>query len=252
MQTQSAAALRLIKTAGPVSDNGDGSLSVPISLQVSNIGNEALTTIQLEDPLNIFGTGQLLAIENIVSQTLSINPGYDGVADTMLLDTTDDLPVAAAASLTFSLRFAPGDEPGPFLNTATATGFGETTGAPVIVRAIPGGQELKRLGVGENRSRDAAYTVPEDERMHIKSVTFSLANQNPTNIARGIAELRIFAGGPWYGIDTIHALVESNPTSALEIPGVYSLALRPRSDLRISVIASTSNVDAGVRLIFLF
>lgn len=129
--TQPMAAIALVKSAGEVIANGDGSLSVSIALTVTNVGNEALETLQIEDDLNIFGNGQLLAVEDLVGAGLGLNPDFDGLNDTRLLDGNDALPVANAATITFTLRFDPGEESGPFLNTAIATALGEISGTQV-------------------------------------------------------------------------------------------------------------------------
>ena len=129
--TEPNPAIAVDKQAGSVVDNGDATFSVPMVITVTNSGNEDLTNLQLTDPLNIFGSGRLIAVENVTSPSLSINPAYDGVADAALLTATDSLPVTTVASISFTLRFDPGSEPGPFINVVTADASGEISGDPV-------------------------------------------------------------------------------------------------------------------------
>jgi len=124
-------AIAVQKSAGAVSDNGDDTFSVPITITVANTGNEALSSLQLEDDLDIFGSGQLIAVESLTSPDLSINASYDGLTDINLLTGTDNLPVAISATVTFTVRFDPANEPGPFVNTVIANATGETSGDPV-------------------------------------------------------------------------------------------------------------------------
>ena len=124
-------AIALTKTAGAVVASADGSLSVAITLTVTNIGDEELVDVQLEDDLNIFRTGLLIAVENLQSDSLTLNPNYNGLGNISLLDGDDSLAAGAAARVTFTLRFNPDRETDPFLNTAIVTGTGAGSGANV-------------------------------------------------------------------------------------------------------------------------
>ena len=124
-------AIEVQKTAGEVVAQQDGSLTVPFEITVTNTGNEQLISLQVEDSLDIFGTGELLAVEQLSSATLSVNTDYDGLTDIDLLDGTDTLALGESASVSFTARFDPGDEPGPFLNVTTAMATGEGGGTVV-------------------------------------------------------------------------------------------------------------------------
>jgi len=102
--------IQIEKTAGIVTDNGDGSLSVPITLTVTNSGEDLLTGLQVEDSLDIFRSGRLLDIEDLDAAGLSLNPDYDGLTDTAILTGADELEVSQSATIAFTLRFDPGDE----------------------------------------------------------------------------------------------------------------------------------------------
>ncbi len=119
-------AISLLKSAGEVT-RVDGTLfqSVPITLTVTNTGDELLNELQIDDPLDIFGSGQAIEILDVVS-SLSINDGFIQLTDSQLLNGNDTLAVGASATIAFTLVFDPADEPGPFNNIATATAVGES------------------------------------------------------------------------------------------------------------------------------
>ncbi len=121
-----ASGISLTKTAGEVT-RVDGTLfqSVPITLNVTNTGSEPLSELQIDDPLDIFGSGQAIEILDVVS-SLSINDGFIQLTDSQLLSGNDTLAVGASATIAFTLVFDPADEPGPFTNFATADAVGET------------------------------------------------------------------------------------------------------------------------------
>lgn len=123
--------IRLEKEAGAVSSNVDGSLSVPITLTVTNTGNEVLDYVQLTDNLNIFGDGELIDVEDLASDDLTVNANFDGDQILTLLEGADSVPPDAEATVTFTVRFYAGAMHGPFINTAIAEGIGEFTGSTV-------------------------------------------------------------------------------------------------------------------------
>jgi uncharacterized repeat protein (TIGR01451 family) len=104
-------------------DNGDGSFDVPITLTLENLGNVALQDVQVTDVLT--GTFPAPATFSIASPpaspSLAVNPSYDGDADANLLAGSDSLAVGATATVSFTVRFFPNTNPGPFFNSATAT-----------------------------------------------------------------------------------------------------------------------------------
>ena len=106
------------KTAGEVTANGDGTYTVPITLQAVNTGDEKLVRLQLKDDLDIFGSGQLVDVSapEVLAGELTLNPGYNGLSDIRLLAGRDSLKPGAEASLRFEITFDPGAESGPFFN----------------------------------------------------------------------------------------------------------------------------------------
>ncbi|MDH3620168.1 MAG: hypothetical protein OER91_04710 [Gammaproteobacteria bacterium] len=141
-------AIAVEKDAGEVMLNDDGSQSVPLTITVSNTGDDELNSVSLEDSLDIFGTGTVLAVESLVSDDLTLNPDYDGLTDTQLLIGTDTLPLSGTGTVTFVLRFDPAEEPGPFANTVTATGIGVVSAETVSATATATFEPLEDLGPG--------------------------------------------------------------------------------------------------------
>ncbi|MEE4280312.1 MAG: SdrD B-like domain-containing protein, partial [Pseudomonadales bacterium] len=95
-----------------------------ISFTVENLGNKALTELQVTDSLaDVFPEGVGFSVVNgsLNSPTLAINPNFDGVGDQDLLLGSDELAAGAIAQLQFDLAISPGDNPGPFRNTGIAT-----------------------------------------------------------------------------------------------------------------------------------
>ncbi|NND70414.1 MAG: hypothetical protein HKN43_02440, partial [Rhodothermales bacterium] len=121
--------IEIIKTAGAVTELGDGNLSVPITLTVRNTGEVGLTDLQIDDNLEIFGGGEFLGIveDSLGAPGLSLRAGYDGSNDINLLTESDPLNVLAVGetkTVTFTVLFNPGDEEGPFLNIANTSANG--------------------------------------------------------------------------------------------------------------------------------
>ena len=118
------------KTAGVVTANGDGTYTVPITLEAVNTGDDKLVKLQFKDDLDIFGSGQLVDVSTpeVLVGELTLNPGYDGLSEIRLLAGSDSLKPGAEASLRFELTFEPGSESGPFLNRALIWTKGKQTG----------------------------------------------------------------------------------------------------------------------------
>ena len=116
-------AVGLAKAAGPVSPNDDGTYSVELSFIVQNVGDAKLLHVQVTDELaSHIAPATVVSVDTLQAAGLTINEGYDGVVDTALLAGSDFLDVHAEASIGFTLRFDANGEPGPFFNSASATG----------------------------------------------------------------------------------------------------------------------------------
>ncbi|MEM6792667.1 MAG: IPTL-CTERM sorting domain-containing protein [Acidobacteriota bacterium] len=120
-------AITLVKTAGAVIDSGLGLFDVVFTLEVTNGGNVLLDSLQVVDDLGAtFPAGV-----NLVSASASCVAGscgtiavdFTGPADTTLLDAaSSSLAPGDSITLELSVSFEPGSEPGPFTNSATASG----------------------------------------------------------------------------------------------------------------------------------
>jgi hypothetical protein len=131
------AQIGIAKAASTPVDNGDGSFTTTITLNIENFGDVALGDIQVSDDLSAFGTYVTLAnldmegeytVSNLMftsntANPLSVDAGFTGAgADTLLLDVTagGTLAVGEVATLSFDLRFNPAQD--SYTNTAIATG----------------------------------------------------------------------------------------------------------------------------------
>ncbi|MCP3968588.1 MAG: hypothetical protein GY718_19980, partial [Lentisphaerae bacterium] len=114
--------LGVAKAAGTTADNGDGTFTVALSFVLENLGNVQIDGVQVTDDLAAAFPGVAFSVASLTSPTLTVNPAFNGAGDTALLDGTDVLAAGATATISFSLTFDPGANPGPFLNSATAAG----------------------------------------------------------------------------------------------------------------------------------
>lgn len=112
------------KSASETTSNGDGSFSTVITLNIKNVGDIALTEVQLMDDIK----GQLpenmvYKVEELtsVSGNLTVNAEFNGADKKELLSGTDKLNVNAVETVTFKLTFTPRTEAGPFQNVAEAS-----------------------------------------------------------------------------------------------------------------------------------
>ncbi len=103
-------------------NNGDGTYDVTYSLVVENLGDVALTNVQLTDNLNTtFGPGKFV-VQSKSATGLTVNGGYNGDTDVALLAASQTLNVGASATITLVVRVTPGSNLGPYNNQANASG----------------------------------------------------------------------------------------------------------------------------------
>lgn len=133
------------KSVGTVQDNGDGTFTIPYTIVVENLGNTTLTNVQVTD--NLFGNNRsaFAGTQNvrIDNNSLSVtgalsqpNPGFDGNRDQNLLSGTESLSPNQTATITFNVIITPGNNLGPFENSAV--GRGTRNGRIVSDASIPG------------------------------------------------------------------------------------------------------------------
>lgn len=115
----------IAKSAGTVTDQGDGSFLVPFTFTVENFGNVTLSKVQVVDDLK--ATFPAPATFSIVAGSLSstdftVNAGFNGDTDKNLLAGTDTLAPNKTGTVTVTVNFKPNGAAGPFNNTAVAEG----------------------------------------------------------------------------------------------------------------------------------
>ncbi|MEO1574221.1 MAG: hypothetical protein AAFU65_04595, partial [Pseudomonadota bacterium] len=113
-------ALNLVNPPVP---NGDGTFTVTYEVIVENTGDVPLDNLQVTDSLAAtFGTTDGFTVDSVVSPDLTVNPNYDGDANTNLLSGTDRLPPGGSGDIIITVIVTPGTETGPLNNQATASG----------------------------------------------------------------------------------------------------------------------------------
>jgi hypothetical protein len=111
---------------GPVS-NGDGSYTLTYRLRVHNTGETRLDDLQVTDDMSeTFADARHVVVDDWTSPVLTVNPDYNGrpSGSVELLTGTDSLgtdPADEVQDLFVTVTVTPGEELGPYLNTAVAT-----------------------------------------------------------------------------------------------------------------------------------
>ena len=77
---------------GMAGDNGDSSFTTSMLLTVENIGNVSLDSVQIREDLGAtFAPYTLITIDSTWADNLTLNGGYDGVADSLVLSGNDEI-----------------------------------------------------------------------------------------------------------------------------------------------------------------
>jgi uncharacterized repeat protein (TIGR01451 family) len=132
--------LGVAKAVGTVTDNNDGSFTVPYTVIIRNAGNINLNNLQITE--NLSQTFNGVTAFNVQANSLSatgvtVNPNFNGTSNTNLLAGTDSLAVGGNASITFRVRVTPGSNIGPYNNTAVGNALG-ANGVAVIDQSTDG------------------------------------------------------------------------------------------------------------------
>ena len=158
----------IAKTAGTVVNNGNGTYSTDIILNIENFSNVLLHDIQVTDDLiTEFGTydATLANIDMVGEYTVSnlaivagatglkLNSGFNGSADKNLLDVSmgGSLPVNGTFSINFKLTFYPDFSKAPFTNQAIVRGD------------IPGNDDNITDGDATDMSDDGTNPDPDND-----------------------------------------------------------------------------------------
>ncbi|MDH3641061.1 MAG: hypothetical protein OES38_03140, partial [Gammaproteobacteria bacterium] len=127
-------AIGLAKAANDIALTVDGNVRARLTLVVQNPGEEALTNLQVTDSLaGALAPGVVTDVRDLVviRGDVGVNPAFDGDGDAALLAPGQTLDAGAEAVLEFTVEIDPGDNAGPFFNTATASGVGDISGQAV-------------------------------------------------------------------------------------------------------------------------
>ena len=129
----------IAKAAGAVTNNLDGTFSVPITLVVRNYGSENLNAVTVSDALNgaspAFGTYNAAATPAYGNYTIQTAPAFSGACATLALTggftgstgtqqvASGTLPTTTACTITYTVRWFPASQ-STFTTQASAAGTG--------------------------------------------------------------------------------------------------------------------------------
>lgn len=140
--------------SGPF-NNGDGTFGVTYALVVINTGNVPLSSVQVTDDLaaTFGGTATFSgATAEVVGGPCVGSPTWNGTSQIDLLVGTDVLTQSESCTITVSVDVNPGDDLGPYDNTATTSGespagepVDDTSTTPVEFMVNPAIDVTKRV-----------------------------------------------------------------------------------------------------------
>ncbi len=101
-----------------------GTSQVTFKFFVVNLGNVALTSVNVVDNLAaVFTAPASYSVMSVTSSDFTVNPGYDGNANTSLLAVGNNLAVGQTGTIMLVVLAHAGGKTGPYFNTATASGI---------------------------------------------------------------------------------------------------------------------------------
>ncbi|MEZ4901427.1 MAG: gliding motility-associated C-terminal domain-containing protein [Spirosomataceae bacterium] len=107
---------------------GDTGYDVTYTVKVKNVGNVALTNVQVSDSISkAFVAPITFKVNGLSSTTLAMNPGYDGKTNLEFLASGNTLEVAEEKVFTVTFNVNPNGNNGPFQGSVVATGEGSGT-----------------------------------------------------------------------------------------------------------------------------
>lgn len=113
------ACVGLAKQVTNVINNHDGSYDIDYRLKIENMSNFSFDNLKLQDNLSqTFNGSSSFELLNITSQDLTINPNYNGQADTNILTGTDSLSSQQISYVDYTVRLVPGKKLGVYENYA--------------------------------------------------------------------------------------------------------------------------------------
>ena len=166
------------KAAGTPTNNQDGTYDVSYTIVVENTGDVPLTSIQVLEDLDVtFSAADTFIINSVTSTDFSISTGFDGKADSLLLDGSDNLDVGAAGSIEVNLTVTPGTYLGVYDNTAKA--MGTSSGGIDVTDNSYDGSEVDPDDDGDptNNEKPTPLSFPENPLLGVaKDITSAVTN----------------------------------------------------------------------------
>ena len=96
---------------------------VRFEMVVENLGNVPISEVQIEaDLATAFAAAEGFFVDQLSSDDLTVNAGFDGMLDIFVLDGTETLDVGDVASVILDLVVMPGTQVGPYVCSGLVTG----------------------------------------------------------------------------------------------------------------------------------
>ncbi len=228
------------KQAGTPVQNQDGSYTIPYSVLVKNLAPVfnpdpyRLNNVQLAENLTTtFAGATIVAIGNVRSQTLTVNPNFNGTTDINLLQSNvNTLAAQGTGTVTFDVRIIPGTGgvgQGPYTNQVLASGASDS-GVPTSNRSFDG-TNPDPSGTGTPNPNGTPTVVP---------LTFSTVNANFSLVKRITNVTR--NGSPLAGVN--FAAFVDDPGSQVDTDPAWA-SLPQGSPIGIINLTNTTPVQAG-------
>lgn len=160
------------KTAVATS-NGDGSFNFAYTIEVSNPGNATLTDVQIEDDLEAAFGDLEVSVTSLSSESLTVNPAYNGTTDIDLLAGADRLSPGATARVELVVLAFTRGAAGPFTNEASVVA-GESTLAVADTNSVQ-----THVDVSFDLSMDVISPMSAGQGEQI-TWTLAVANNGPS------------------------------------------------------------------------
>ena len=109
-------------STGPI-NNGDGTYSLTYTFVVENSGNVDLNSVQVTDSLATTYLNAGYVIDSLSSADFTVSTSFDGDADSDLLAAGNTLGDGDTGTIELAITVTPGDNVGPYDNTANAQGI---------------------------------------------------------------------------------------------------------------------------------
>lgn len=121
-------------TSTPV---GDGRFTIAYTISVTNTGNVTATGVTVSDDLDAAFGVDGYTVEALSSTAFTVNPDFDGSADTDMLAGTSVLAPGVSGAVYLEVTTSPTSNSGPYVNRASvlADGAGQPTEAVADVAA---------------------------------------------------------------------------------------------------------------------